>query len=63
MRNNSILSVLSFVFALSFLLTSCQLVEGIFKAGMWVGILCVVGIIAVIIFIVSKLGNRGVRGR
>ena len=35
-------------------LSSCELVGDIFKAGVWVGVLVVVGIIALIIFLVSK---------
>jgi len=39
-------------------LSSCQLAEGIFKAGVWVGVLVVVGIIALIIFLVSKAAGK-----
>jgi hypothetical protein len=35
--------------------TSCEVVEGIFKAGVWVGVLMVVGIIALVMFAVTKL--------
>ena len=39
--------------------TGCAAIEGIFKAGMWWGILMVVGIIALVIFIISKMfGNK-----
>lgn len=37
--------------------TSCDVIEGIFKAGMGVGIFIVIAIIAVIVFIISKLGG------
>ncbi|AWG26137.1 phosphatidate cytidylyltransferase [Flavobacterium kingsejongi] len=37
---------------------SCAAVEGIFKAGMGVGIFIVVAIIAVIIFIIAKLRKK-----
>lgn len=40
------------------LFSSCEVVEGIFKAGMGVGIFIVIAIIAVIIFIISKLGGK-----
>lgn len=47
-----------FVLASS-LLTSCGIVEGIFKAGMWWGIIVVVAIIALIIWLFTKLtGGR-----
>ena len=39
-------------------LSSCELVGDIFKAGVWVGVLVVVGIIALIIFLISKLSGR-----
>ena len=39
-------------------LTGCELVGDIFKAGVWVGVLIVVGIIALIVFLVSKLTGR-----
>ena len=39
-------------------LSSCQLVGDIFKAGVWVGILVVVGIIALVIFLISKLSGK-----
>jgi len=36
-------------------LSSCSVVEGIFKAGMAVGVLVVVIVIALVLFLVSKL--------
>jgi len=36
-------------------LSSCELVGDIFKAGMWVGIIVVVAIIALIIFLIRKI--------
>jgi hypothetical protein len=38
-------------------LSSCSVVEGIFKAGMVWGILLVVGFIALIIFIIAKISG------
>ena len=35
--------------------SGCELVGGIFKAGMWVGVLMVVGVIGVVLFAVAKL--------
>ena len=37
---------------------SCAAIETIFKAGMWWGIILVVGVIALIFFIISKLFGR-----
>lgn len=51
--NNKILKPLLLLFIL-FTATSCELVGGIFKAGMGVGIFIVIAIVAVIIFIISK---------
>ena len=36
-------------------LSSCSLFEGIFKAGVWVGVLIVVGVIFLLIFIIVKI--------
>lgn len=36
-------------------LSSCELVGDIFKAGVWVGVLIVVGIIALILFLLKKI--------
>jgi len=36
------------------LISSCAVIGGIFKAGVWVGILIVVAIIALIIWLVSR---------
>lgn len=39
-------------------LSSCELVGGIFKAGVWVGVLAVFGIVALIFFLISKAGGK-----
>lgn len=40
-------------------LSSCELIGDIFEAGVWVGVLLVVGIIALVIFLFAKLfGGR-----
>jgi hypothetical protein len=39
---------------LMFLLNSCAVVGGIFKAGVWVGVLIVVFIIGIIIWLVTR---------
>ncbi|MDQ1149782.1 MULTISPECIES: hypothetical protein [Sphingobacterium] len=42
------------------LVSSCAAIEGIFKAGVWSGILLVVVVVALVIWLVSKLfgGSR-----
>lgn len=49
------------IFALSaFLLSlsSCRVVGGIFKAGVWAGVLMVVGVVMLIVFLISRIGGR-----
>jgi Na+/glutamate symporter len=48
--------VLFVAFAMSFL-ASCELVEGIFNAGVAVGIILVVVVVGLIVWIFSKLGS------
>jgi hypothetical protein len=55
MKNS--LYVLLFVMT-SMSLASCELVGDIFKAGVWVGILAVAAVIALIIFLISKLSGK-----
>jgi hypothetical protein len=38
--------------------SSCEAIGGIFKAGVWSGVLLVVGIIALVIFIISRMGGK-----
>ncbi|WP_129716101.1 hypothetical protein [Pedobacter sp. SYP-B3415] len=40
-------------------LSSCDLVEGIFKAGVWTGVILVVVVVALIIWLISRVfGGR-----
>lgn len=39
------------------LFSCCDLIGGIFKAGMWTGILLIIGIIALIYWLINR-GNR-----
>ena len=48
----------SIIILISILLSGCQAVGDIFKAGMWSGILIVVLIVGVILFAISKLGKK-----
>ena len=38
--------------------SSCAVVESIFKAGVWVGVLIVVGIIGLIVWILSRFTKK-----
>jgi hypothetical protein len=49
--NNSIVALI--LFSLS-LLSGCQVIGDIFKAGVWVGILLVVVVVGIIVMIISK---------
>jgi hypothetical protein len=40
-------------------LVGCELIGDIFKAGVWVGALLVIGIIGLVIWMVSKIASRG----
>ncbi|TMI95293.1 MAG: phosphatidate cytidylyltransferase [Bacteroidetes bacterium] len=52
-------SLYGFLFIMiSMSLTSCEVVGGIFKAGVWVGILAVAAVIGLIIFLISKLSGK-----
>lgn len=42
----------------SFLLSSCELAEGIFKTGMGFGIFLVLAVIGLLLIIISKLGKK-----
>jgi hypothetical protein len=46
-------------FLMMFLLTGCQAIGDIFSAGMYTGFFIVLLVVAIVIFIISKLGNRG----
>ena len=39
-------------------LSSCELIGDIFKAGVWVGVLIVVAVLALIIFLISKVSGK-----
>ena len=57
MKNTTLFLIGITLFTLS--LSSCQLVEGIFKAGVWAGVLLVVAIVGLVIFIFAKLFGGG----
>jgi hypothetical protein len=41
------------------MVSSCAAIEGIFKAGMFTGILVIVGIIALLIFVINRVSKKG----
>jgi hypothetical protein len=52
-------SIVAAFLGASFLLSSCEVIGGIFKGGMAVGILLVVVVIALIFWLVRKIGGGG----
>lgn len=56
MQNKIIRVLLLLTVVLS--VTGCSVIEGIFKAGMGVGIFIVIAVLAIILFIVSKLFSK-----
>jgi len=44
------------------ILTSCEVVGGIFKLGFWAGAIIVVLIVGIIVFVIAKLNNTGSKG-
>jgi hypothetical protein len=55
MKQYSLLWMLAIATAMT--LSSCEVVGGIFKAGMWVGILVVVAVVGLILWLVGR-GRR-----
>lgn len=51
MKRSWLLSVLALFFAA---LSGCELVGDIFKAGVWVGVLLVLGVIGIVIWLVTR---------
>jgi hypothetical protein len=45
-------------FFLAFTLTSCSVVGGIFKAGVWVGVLVVAAIIGLVVYLFSRSSKK-----
>jgi hypothetical protein len=57
MRKNNFIYMLAITCSLlagSLALSGCELVGDIFKAGVWVGVLAVIGVVALILFLLRK---------
>lgn len=54
----SLITKIGLFFLMIMTLTSCEVVEGIFKLGMGVGIFIVIAILAVVIYIITKLNKK-----
>lgn len=53
-------SLAALLLSFTALLSSCEVIGGIFKAGVWSGVIIVVVVLALIIWLISKFtgGNR-----
>jgi hypothetical protein len=51
MTKNSLFAILLITVTM---LTSCEAIGGIFKAGMWVGVIVVVAVIALVLWLIGK---------
>lgn len=51
--------IIAVLFILTTFLTGCELIGDIFEAGIWVGIIIVVGVVALVLWLIGKLGKRG----
>lgn len=56
MKTNALIAVL---LVLMTALSGCELIGDIFQAGVWVGVLIVVGIVVFVLWLIGKLGRRG----
>jgi hypothetical protein len=50
----SLLARLLFLLTLAVTVSGCEIVGGIFKAGMWVGVIMVVLVVALIVWVMNK---------
>jgi hypothetical protein len=62
--NQTILNMKSYfgyvvIFLLCISLTSCEVVGGIFKGGMWTGAILVIGVIVIVVWALAKAFGGG----
>lgn len=58
MQNKFIKLVIAFIILLT--MNSCEVIEGIFEAGMGVGIFLVIAVIAIIIYIITRFSKKDI---
>ena len=54
MKNSKLIAVGFLLMCMSVILSSCEAIAGIFKAGVWTGVIIVVGILGIIIYFASR---------
>jgi len=52
------LQILGICLLLTLSLSSCEAIAGIFKAGVWTGIIVVILIVALVVFLMSRAGKK-----
>jgi hypothetical protein len=57
MKRKKIITLIPF-FLLLMLLSSCSVIGGIFKAGVWVGVIGIVIVLIIIIWLISKATKK-----
>lgn len=57
MKKNNYLAVASLLSIIT-LLSSCEIVGGIFKAGFWTGAILIVVVIVILVIGIAKLGGK-----
>ncbi len=55
---NKLLIIMPVILMTIILISGCEVIGGIFKAGVWVGTLGIIFILAIIIFIVAKVFSK-----
>ena len=50
--------ILFFLLFMTTMLSSCEVIGGIFKAGVWVGVLAVVVVVGLIIYLFTRGGKK-----
>lgn len=55
-RNHLFLTALFSIMLI--VLSGCTAIEGVFKAGMWVGVIVVVAIVALVLWLIGKARNK-----
>jgi uncharacterized membrane protein len=57
MKNKALKFYLLFIVVMSF--TSCEIISDIFNAGVGVGVFIVLAIVALVIFLISRMRRKG----
>lgn len=58
MNKFNLRTALVFMPVMAIAFSSCKAIEGIFKAGVWVGVIGVIVVIAIIFWLINKAGKK-----